>query len=110
MAQALLDLYYYKCGHCSQKFNSLAAFAKHQRELHTPKHAPTAKHRKLKGEEESCIPGETSTCLETKKSPNFEFVLKVKLCQDCANTVKIDSGKVLVAPMCSTCLLYNGYI
>ena len=93
MAQALVDLTYYKCGHCQHNFNSLAAFGKHQKEVHTPKNAPK---NKVKEEEEK------PTCLD--------FVLKVKLCQQCARCVRLHNSKrTLEVPLCPTCQQRNGF-
>jgi len=112
MAQALLDLTYYKCGHCMQNFNSVAAFAKHQKELHTPKNAPKPKKEErkkqsaveeIKKPEEDKIPSEEVT-------PQFEFILKLKLCQQCATSVTVNkTRKQLEAPLCSACVQRNGF-
>ena len=109
MAQALVDLAYYKCGHCFQKFNSVAAFDKHQRERHTPRNAPGS--RALKKEEPPVE--EQGTQLEPVKEevvlkPHFEFELKLKLCHKCATSVKITSHKKLQVSLCNACLERNG--
>ena len=127
MAQALLDLTYYKCGHCLQKFNSLVAFGKHQREIHTPKHAPNRKptyqapvekkadepatennlDEKAIKEEENDQP--TDLLQDLKKDNrhnNFEFILKLKLCHKCAMTVGT-KGKKLQVHLCSLCFAKN---
>jgi hypothetical protein len=106
MTQAHLDLAYFKCGHCQKLFNSLAAFGKHQKEIHTPKNAPKMLEPKeeprpvqepVKEEEEE----------EKQLQAHFEFELKLKLCQKCASSVKVYRQKKLQVNLCSRCLLRN---
>ena len=101
MAQALLDLTYYKCGHCQKKFNSLAAFGKHQKEVHAPKNAPRNSSRKEEVDE---------TIEKQLLSGDIEFVLKVKLCSGCSKRAVIDNNLVLQIPMCHWCLQKNGFV
>ena len=101
MAQALIDLTYYKCGHCQKKFNSLAAFGKHHKELHTPKNAPKNFNQDWKKYVEQ----------EKKKnfSNYFDFRLKVKLCPKCAENVEFNTNKErLEVPICKDCWRNNG--
>lgn len=114
MAQALLDLTYYKCGHCSQNFNSLAAFGKHQREVHTPKNCPKARQIKQEDQAEEIKhpveEEETTSLLPSNDKPYLEFVLKLRLCQKCVNATKIRSGCKLQVPLCSICMQRNDFI
>ena len=97
MAQALLDLSYYKCGHCDQSFNSLAAFGKHQKNLHTPDNCPKNRSKKEDEKDSPC-------CF-------LDFILKVKLCQHCARGVRlISSKKALDIPLCGACRERNGFV
>ena len=113
MAQALLDLTYYKCGHCMQNFNSVAAFAKHQKEVHTPKNAPKVKRKTEKEEEkqEANQQEEPKTIIPepANKKAHFDFVLKLKLCQNCASLVTIDNYDKVQIPLCKGCLSRNGF-
>lgn len=99
MAQALVDLTYYKCGHCQQNFNSLAAFGKHQKDRHTPKNAPKSQPK-------------AEDLAETGKLAHHtvDFALKVKLCQKCVGGVKLERNKqILEVPLCPGCQQKNGY-
>ena len=81
MAQALVDLTYFKCGHCQQKFNSLAAFGKHQKEVHMPKNAP--KMKTVKEVETPLEPMPKNTPAVKEEVPMkvvYEYDLILKLC------------------------------
>ncbi len=103
MAQALLDLRYYKCGHCSQKFKSLATFGKHQKEQHTPAGAPSFRGHPPKRKAEVCPVEERQTeiypveerqsnacpveekelVFPTVRKAKIQYAVEFKLCRDC---------------------------
>lgn len=109
MAQALVELSYYKCGHCLKTFDSLPAFGKHQKEKHTPANAP----RKTKQQQQSLekLEEKQVTDQETKKPPHLQFALEVKLCKTCVDSILFCVGsKKLEIPLCNNCLERNGLV
>ena len=125
MAQALVDLQYYKCGHCSEKFKSLAAFGKHQKERHTPKGAPslrgipsqrvlkdlsTPTEKVLDNTPSTVGENQKKTCNTDLKTPNFQASIKLKLCKDCLNTICVVKQNKLQVTLCDVCLRQNGLL
>jgi len=129
MAQALLDLSYYKCGHCSETFDSLSAFGKHQKEKHKPQNAPQRKQERAEGPGKQKLETQGKQKLETpgkqklqkpgkqklekskdSKKPRLQFVLKLKLCGSCANTIAFCGSTKLEISLCTCCLKENGLV
>lgn len=118
MAQALVDLQYYKCGHCSEKFATLKEFGKHQREKHKPKGAPRPHCASAKEDQEEDIcdtvptaaPSQEEAAAGTPRKPIYQAYIKLKLCKQCLDTFcLVDQNKVQVV-LCNSCLEENGLL
>ena len=77
MAQAMIEMQFYKCGHCSKTFSTLQKLGIHHKKMHKLSHSP-------------------------ETTANVNLTMEVILCLDCCKKVTVNDNKMIIL-FCQIC-------